>query len=245
MLSLAEELLLLALDDERGSFVAGSPDALATALASAILMDLGVRGRLRTDEDGKVSATDDPVGDHLLDEVADPIARESRPRDFGYWINRVAAAEPQLRQRLLDRLLTAGTLRREERRTLVLFKSTRYIQADSSVERAIRDRVRRVVLDGAPPDERTAALLGLIRASGLVDRLFAPAERAEARRRIDELTGDAQLMQQVYGGGMQGALMTALMATMLMSALSPGGESGWDGDGPDSDAGSDADGGFD
>ncbi len=88
MLRLAEELLLLLLDDETGEF-STSPRTLGYALAGAALMDLALEGRIDTDVDALILADPTPVGDDLLDPILADIAAElyirstPPPRLFG------------------------------------------------------------------------------------------------------------------------------------------------------------------
>ncbi|WP_448699200.1 GOLPH3/VPS74 family protein [Streptomyces avidinii] len=59
-----------------------------------------------------------------------------------------------------------------------MFPQRRYPEADGTVERALRERLRGVVLDGAEPDERTAGLIALIHSAKL-HRLAFPARQPD------------------------------------------------------------------
>ncbi|HYU18321.1 MAG TPA: GPP34 family phosphoprotein [Chloroflexota bacterium] len=218
MLTLAEELLLLALHDRSGDLIPSAAEALPTALASAVLMELNVRERLRAEGDDLVLADTSPTGDSILDQAAARIGRESRARDAGYWVNALAGEMRDLRDHLLDRLVTAGILRREEKRILWVFRSERFPLADEDEERQIRERIRAVVLEGTNAEPRTTALIALVEACALVDELFSPAERAEAQRRVRELVG-GDVAQIGGAGGVQDALMRSLIVATLASTM--------------------------
>ena len=119
---IAEDLLLLLLDDERGTAPALWVD-LRIALAGAVLAE--------------------------------------KPRSASDLLHRIAKGlEPQLG----DRLVAAGVLERHDERVLGLFPRTRWPALQTERESALRDRIRQVLIDGAEPDPRTAALIAVLAA---------------------------------------------------------------------------------
>lgn len=77
---------------------------------------------------------------------------------------------PVLQQRLMDR----GLITQEKRRVLGLFRTTRWPATDAAHEADLRRRIRAVLEDGAEPDPRTAAVIGLVYASGAMPALRPP-----------------------------------------------------------------------
>jgi hypothetical protein len=94
MLTLAEELLLLALDDESGSVEPAASGSLQYGLAGALLVELVIAGRLRLEGGGLVVADGSPTGDAVLDEVIGRISRSGRPRDAEYWVGQFGRLGP-------------------------------------------------------------------------------------------------------------------------------------------------------
>ncbi|MFJ8404300.1 GPP34 family phosphoprotein [Streptomyces microflavus] len=76
-----------------------------------------------------------------------------------------------LREPVFDRLVERGTLRRETKKTLGLFRTTSTTIADTAYKKALLGQVRAVLIDGAEPDARTASLIGLLSASGSLPNL--------------------------------------------------------------------------
>lgn len=216
--SLPEELLLLALHDEKGSVIPAAAPVLNGALIGAVLMELGLLGRLRENPDGTVEADPTPTGNPILDEVSLWISQADRPRMPSYWVGRLAGRMPRLKDRLLEQLVAKGILERRERRILWIFPSRSFTLADAAAEQQVRNRIRSVVLDGQEPDQRTAALIGLIRACNLIDELFAPHERPQAHRRIGELTSEEAVHTGLLGAGLEAALMAAVMGGTILYA---------------------------
>jgi hypothetical protein len=64
---LATDLLLLALDDERGTLFPQTAVGLDYGLAGAVVMDLALRGCVRVDERDRVFAARPAPGDAVLD----------------------------------------------------------------------------------------------------------------------------------------------------------------------------------
>jgi golgi phosphoprotein 3 len=216
--SLPEELLLLALHDEKGSVIPSAARVLNGALIGAVLMELGLLGRLREAPDGALLAEPAATGNEIMDEVSRWIAEADRPRMPSYWVGRLAGRMPRLKDRLLEQLVSRGILERRERRILWVFPSRSFPLADAAAEQKARDRIRAVILESRVPDQRTAALIGLVRACNLIDEIFAPHERPQAHRRIGEMTGEEAATGGILGSGLDAVLMAAVLgATILYS----------------------------
>src|SRR4051794_35131789 len=95
--SLPEELLLLALHDEKGSVIPAAARVLNGALIGAVMMELGLLGHLGQDDGGALLADPIPIGDPILDEARTWIARADRPRMASYWVGRLAGRMPRLK----------------------------------------------------------------------------------------------------------------------------------------------------
>jgi hypothetical protein len=76
-----------------------------------------------------------------------------------------------LHETVLDRLVERGMLRRESKKTLGVFRSTSTTAADTQHKKALMEKVRAVLVYGEEPDARTAAVIGLLSASGTLPSL--------------------------------------------------------------------------
>jgi len=187
-MTLGEELLVLCLDETRGTVLRQASQALSYALAGAAVMDLTLMGRLRL-EDRDVAVVDaTPTGDDVLDDALRAIAASRRPRSAKHWVNALQRAVPGHRRRLAERLVRRGALRAEEHVTLGVFRSTRHPLNDRGLRAALDERMRSAVLDGAAlVDAETAALIGLAQASGVLDLHLSREERRAVRGRVREI----------------------------------------------------------
>jgi hypothetical protein len=175
--SLAEEIVLLSLDDDTGRPVGRSGMAPDLALAGALLMDLALAGRVDTDRDRIWVADHAPTRDAVADRVLAELAMPDAPGDARGAIMLLARGAPAAREALLARLVEAGVLRRQEGRVLWVFPDRRYPKAlgRDAAENA-RARLRRLLLAEEIPEPRDALLLGLVRAAGLLPLLFSAEE---------------------------------------------------------------------
>ncbi|MGW7514290.1 GOLPH3/VPS74 family protein [Streptomyces sp. NPDC054796] len=169
---IVEDLTLLMMDDKSGA-IAGA-GTLYYTLGGAVLVELGLGGHVTVDENDsglngvKVRAVEgDPLPDPVLRAAQDKVA--GRVRGVQTLLIQIGTG---LRETVLDRLVERGMLRRESRKTLGVFRSTATTAADTSHKEALVARVRAVLIDGEEPDDRTAALIGLLLASGTLPSLY-------------------------------------------------------------------------
>ncbi|MFF9034243.1 GPP34 family phosphoprotein [Streptomyces sp. NPDC014892] len=167
--TLGEEILLLSLDDTTGE--ARLPLRTPYAIAAAALLERALSGA--------GDAVDGAEG-------AGGSGEGALPDDIGKWLHEHRTAEYEA---ALRGVLDKGLIRKEKRRILLVFRTTRYPEADGTVESALRGRLAEVVLEGAEPDPRTAALISLLHHGELQTLAFpdADSEDSPARRRMAEI----------------------------------------------------------
>lgn len=169
--TLVEDLLLLLLDPRHGT-VAGEGLALFHVLAGGVLVELALAEDVTIDDRTtwggrrvRVTGTEPPA-DPLLRTTWDRLA--DRPVDVHQLI---AETGPRLRAPVLDRLVERGDLVRERRRLLGVLPSTALRLGGTGRREAVLAPVRAALVDGTAPDTRTAALAGLLSASGSLPQL--------------------------------------------------------------------------
>ncbi|MDX3671836.1 GOLPH3/VPS74 family protein [Streptomyces europaeiscabiei] len=120
-------------------------------------------------------------------------------------------------------MVDKGLIREEKRRVLLVFRTTRYPEADGTVESALRGRLAEVVLEGVEPDPRTAALISLLHHGDLHTLAFpdADSEESPARRRMTEIAerhwADPALRRMAETAAATAAALTA--ATMATTVV--------------------------
>lgn len=186
---IAEDLLLLAYDDETGKSVIDGT-RLEYGLAGALLLELSVLGKVSVAGPGEAVKRDrlvvreatpagDDVLDHALAELADDEGKKPK--------NVLGSLRKGLRGRLLDRLAGRGLLRQESGTVLGIFPTTRWPAADASHEAAVRQRLQDVLVTGLAPDPRTAALVSLLLAVDGLRKVVPSEDRRAVKRRAQEI----------------------------------------------------------
>jgi hypothetical protein len=212
--TIPQELALLAYDEEGKH---ASTTSLDLGLAGAVLLELALAGRVAV-ENGKVVAQDAaPTGDAIADAALQRIARDGRQRKPQAWVQKLRKG---LRSQVLGSLVDAGVMQRREDKVLGLFPTDRFPPQNPSAENEVRARLDDAVLHGVTPDPRTAALVSLIRASGLRKAAFPGASRRSVDARMKtisegEWAGEAvrQAVQAVYAGIAAAGAVAAAAAT--------------------------------
>jgi hypothetical protein len=185
---IAEDVALLLLHDGPGAPVATT--TLLHVLGGAVLVELGLRGRIGVD--GAVTGPGRPVAVATgAGPLPDPLlarahaAATRRPRPLGALLPETGA---DLWRPITGRLVDRGWIRRERRGPLGLYPLTGPPAADPHHEAALRRRLGAVLEQGDRPDAHTAAVIALLSASGaLPGRHLSPARAAEVAARAAAL----------------------------------------------------------
>jgi hypothetical protein len=138
-----------------------------------------------------VIATGEDSKTHVPLSKSNELADSRKPKDaisrisgLSGWHNRAG----DLREMLLADLAAAGVLRLEEGRVLGVFRTTAWKPGDTAIESSLVGRVRSALLDGTPPDDRTAALISILHAIDLLPGLLPDADKRAIRRRGKEIS---------------------------------------------------------
>ena len=212
-LILAEEFLLIALDDEKGSFKLSGQDA-KPGLAGALLLDLAAAGAVHVTDDKLVASPDARLEHPLLREAHATIAGSDKPRKVKGWVDRLPRELKPLDDRLADGLVERGMLRREDGKVLGLFNSTKYPEADGSAEAAVREGVVAVLRAQRQPTPREALLISLLKSYDQIGKLVPKEDRKAAKARAKEVA-DAGIAGEAVSDTLQATQTAVIAATMV------------------------------
>jgi len=188
MLRIAEETLLLILDDDAGDVASYlTPRSLDSVLADAMMMDLALEDRIDTDLERLMLVDSTPFDDDFLDPVLAEIATETGSHSIDYWVERTAKQGDGIRRRALARLVERGILEQHDERFLWVFRSRRYPVVDGTEEREVKLRILGVLLSDEIPDPRDIVIICLADACGILHLLLPKRELAGVRDRIEQV----------------------------------------------------------
>ncbi|AXK31446.1 GPP34 family phosphoprotein [Streptomyces armeniacus] len=204
-LTLPEELMLIALDDETGG--GKLRPGVDYAVAGMALVELSLQGRVDVSEDDRVSVLDsNPVGVSYLDAELAKIVEKSEGSKVGTVLRR---SHMSAINGAVDSLVERGVLEKKTKRVLGLLPISRYPEAEGAPELEIRKRIGDVVLEGGEPDERTAALIAVLHGAKLWGKAFPDADRKQVKKRMEEIS---------EGSWVQGAVAHAVKRTRIAIA---------------------------
>lgn len=187
MLNLAEDLILLALDDETGSFYRMTDVNFNLALVGALFMNLAILERIDVDQQNLFISSDEATGDVILDEILHLLAAPDNSCDTAELIRTVYNAIPNLRDKLLESLKQKGVVEAKEEKVFWLFHHRRYPVVNNKEEQEILGRIKDVVLQGEAPEQKDIVLISLLYVCDLLDKVFTKEELQTHCERLELL----------------------------------------------------------
>jgi hypothetical protein len=185
MPTLAEDLLLLLLDDDSGRLITNGTSA-DHALAGAVLVDLVNAGRLAEDG-GKLhvmdtSSLDEPVLEAGLERLTEKAP--SKPQ------RAVEVLTKNVRETVLAALAGRGLIRQDKDKVLGLFPRKTWPAVDSAHEDSLRAELTAALVGGEQPGERAGTLIALLHAIGVVPKVVEGDKKALKARAKEISEGD-------------------------------------------------------
>jgi len=215
-LYLQEEILLLALEDRRGTTAFGSH--YQHAIAGALLAELLLHQRIALEESRRkrfVGLVDDsPVGDPVIDAALDRIASAKRRATLPTWVARLGGSS-RTKHAVASGLCRRGILRADESKVLLLFTRKVYPEIDPAPERELIDRLRHAIYTEATDiGPRTLILVSLAKGADLLKLVFPRSELRSRRRRIEKVI-NGEATGKATREAIQAAQAAVFVATML------------------------------
>ncbi|MGC5051053.1 GOLPH3/VPS74 family protein [Micromonospora sp. DT48] len=206
--TLVEDLLLLLFQPRSGS-IAGE-NTLFYVLAGAVLANLALNGQVAMADRRKVRVVEGRApSDDLLRSAWDYLS--AKPRGVQTVL---AAIGPELRKPVLERLIERGDITREDRKMLGLFRTTALRDGGSGRRARLLEQVRQVLVAGAEPSARVAALAALLSSSGTLpefDRDIPWTSRVVTRAK--------ELEQGNWGAGAAAEAVTRTMTATVVNSV--------------------------
>ncbi|WP_420881252.1 GOLPH3/VPS74 family protein [Rhodococcus sp. (in: high G+C Gram-positive bacteria)] len=187
---IAEDLLLLLLDDESGDpLVDGT--RLPRVLAGAVLLELALDGYVTPADEGEdvrkgrlAVRREEVPKDPILARAVDVIAQARRPMKPEAAIEKL---DTEMRAALFERVIERGWIRESRRKVLGIFPAKTWPPVDESHEREVRHELGGVLVEGLDPAPRAAALISLLSAVDAAAKVFPDTDRKAIRRRAEDI----------------------------------------------------------
>ena len=222
-LPLHAEFLLLAHDDETGRPLVDGTH-LKAGLAGAAISELALQGALELEGEGR-SARLHATGHAVAPELEEALQRADgqAPKNA---VARVGGAQSwrdragPLESATLTQLESSGIGVRDEETVLGVYHRKVWREKDPSVEREIVGRVRRALFESGNPEPRTAVLVSLLGATGLLRKLFPDEDKGLLRARTKELSAGG------WGGDAVRQTIQEIQTAVIAAVIAGGGAAG-------------------
>ncbi len=193
MITLFEELQLLATHEDKGIFIGSAIERLKPGMAAAVLAELALSGKICASNNHRLHIADTtPMGSLILDDALVVLQKSDKERKFGYWLNNLYPKPEKLFKKVTKNLIQQGLLSQDDDNLAWVVPSPLHLEINSSAKYAVVQHLRAIVLAKEPAGSREITFLSLVSACGLLDLVFLRDERKAASQYINEmLVGEA------------------------------------------------------
>ena len=238
-ITLAEQLLLLALHDSMGR--RSTWTRIDAGLAGALILDL-LRHGWAQERAGDVLAfrVDWQAEPRLLADAARAIRKSAGPRGVRGWVAQLPEELKPIQHCVARSLVERGVLGERRRALLGVLPRMSFPERDPVPERRLRAGLREALLAEREPTDDEALLVPLLASYRLIEDLVPRDRRNDARLRAREIARrDPESPSGAVATAMEAAYVGVMMAVAISTprprhAAHMGG--GWGGDGFASDA---------
>ena len=189
MLSMLEEVVLLAVDEKTGRLRTAQGLGTGYALAGAVFFDLALAKKIDTDIKSVQLIDATPTGVPIVDQVLSDMARDKEPKTVRSWVEKLKRHEQALEDCALQMLIDRGILRHEMSKRLWVIDVERFPSVDNKPLLHVKFRLAQAILTDNIPDARDTMLVSIAQACGLLGLVLTREELNLRRERIQVLCG--------------------------------------------------------
>jgi hypothetical protein len=197
MLTMLEEVVLLAVDERTGGLRSTREFGTAYALVGAIFFDLALARKIDTDTDTIHIVNAAATGNATLDRV---LARMSARPDLETvrdWIEEMFQQRDDLEGEALRSLIAQGILRHEQSKLLWIIDVERFPMVNSRPLQHVKLRLAEAILTDNIPDTRDIMLVSIAEQCGLLGFVLSDNELANRKERVRMLSGLETISRKV------------------------------------------------
>jgi hypothetical protein len=188
MLTMLEEVVLLAVDERTGNLRSTREFGTAYALVGALFFDLALARRIDTDTETIHVIDRTPTGNPVMDRVLTQLAGRSDLRTVSNWIEELFLQRCDLEGDALQLLIDRGVLRHEKSKLLWIIDVERFPLVDNKPQQHVKLRLAEAILSDTIPDTRDIMLLSIAEPCGLLNYVLSDSELQNRKARIRMLT---------------------------------------------------------
>ena len=187
MLTLAEDIILLLLDDDTGKLASIDLMTLNYAMAGAVLMDLALRNKIDTDLESLIVADSTPTGLQMLDTYLDKISSENKENNTRYWLTELSNYGEEVVDSALNMLVEKKILKTEEKKILWVIGTRVYPMVDDKEEKEVKRRIVDLLMSDQIPTPQDVVLVSLMDTCSLFTTILSSKEVERLSSRIEQI----------------------------------------------------------
>ena len=198
MLSFAEEVYLLALDEKTGRIIPDMRDpVLGTIIIAAILVELAFLDKINTDDEHLYILNSQKTESPILNDVLE-ILKESQKKSarIKVVLKALMSHSKRLEAMVLSELIDKGILKEVDDKILWIFPDRRYPLIDHKEIVNVELRIRKLILSDDKADPKDAVLVSLLDAAKLFAKILFEGEEFYYKERIKELSEMSNIGEQ-------------------------------------------------
>ncbi len=184
MLTMLEEVVLLAVDEKNGQLRSTREFGTAYALVGALFFDLAMARKIDTDTETVHVIDTTPTGNATLDRVLGEMARRTDLTTVRGWIEELFLRRQDLEGEALASLIERGILRHEVSKLLWVIDVERFPMVDKKRQQHVKLRLAQAILTDEIPDTRDIMLVSIAEPCGLLGYVLSSSELENRKQRI-------------------------------------------------------------
>ena len=187
MLTMLEEVVLLAVDEGSGELRSAREFGTAYALVGALFFDLALARRIDTDTEEIQVLDTSPTGNLALDALLAEMGGRPEMPTVRDWIEAIFQRRQDLEGQALASMVERGILRHEKTRRLWIIDVERFPLVNHQPQQHVKVRLAEAILNDQIPDTRDIMLVSIAAPCGLLGCVLSAAQLQARRERIRQL----------------------------------------------------------
>jgi Golgi phosphoprotein 3 len=187
MLTMLEEVVLLAVDERNGGLRSTREFSTAYALVGAVFFDLALARKIDSDTEEIQIIDQTPTGNATLDRVLEHMAKRPDLKTVTAWIEEIFHRRDDLEGEALQSLIAQGILRHEKSKLLWIIDVERFPLVNNKPQQHVKLRLAQAILSDDIPETRDIMLVSIAEPCGLLQYVLSEDTVALRRQRVQML----------------------------------------------------------
>jgi golgi phosphoprotein 3 len=197
MLTMLEEVVLLAVNEKTGELRSTREFGTAYALVGAVFFDLALSRKIDTSEEEIHIIDTAPTGNPALDAVLARMAHRPDLKTVRDWIEEIFLSRQDLEGSALISLIDQGILRHEVSKRLWVIDVERFPMVNHRPQQHVKVRLAHAILSDEIPETRDIMLVAIAEHCGLLGYVLSEAQLENRRQRIQALSAVETISRKV------------------------------------------------